>query len=80
MATEKKTADAKKAPKQKKQRKSPMTFFKEIWAELKKVTWPSKKELTSYSVVVTVFIIAVSLILFAMDTVFGSLLDLLLKI
>ena len=82
MAKEKNVADAKKkAPvKQNAQRKSPVTFVKEVWAELKKVTWPSKKELTSYSVVVSVFIVVVSLILFAMDTLFGSLLELLLRI
>jgi preprotein translocase subunit SecE len=81
MAIEKKNTDAKKAPaKQKKPRKSPVVYFKEVWAELKKVSWPTKKELTSYSVVVTVFIVIVSLILFGMDTLFGKLLELVLKI
>jgi len=80
MAIEKKN-DAKKTPaKPKKQRKSPVVYFKEVLSELKKVSWPTKKELISYSTVVTLFIIIVALILFGMDTVFGKMLELLLKI
>lgn len=37
------------------------TFFRDVWAELKKVRWPNRKELTSYTLVVltTVTLIAV---------------------
>lgn len=78
----KKDSEGKKpAPKQvKKPRKSPVVFIREVIAELKKVTWPSRKEITSYSVVVVVFIIVMAGILFVMDSVFGSLLDLVLSI
>lgn len=30
------------------------SFFTESWAELKKVRWPTRKELTSYTLVVLV--------------------------
>lgn len=37
------------------------TFFRDVWTELKKVRWPSRKEMTSYTLVVltTVTLIAV---------------------
>jgi len=31
---------------------STFSFFSESWAELKKVKWPNRKELTSYTLVV----------------------------
>ena len=79
----KKDAEPSAAPKKKtakKQRKSVATFFKEVLAELKKVNWPTRKELVSYSVVVAVFIVLMSAVLFVMDTAFGYLLDLILSI
>lgn len=32
--------------------KSLFSFFSESWAELKKVRWPNRKELTNYSLIV----------------------------
>ncbi len=69
--------DVKKA---KKPRKSPIAFVKEVIAELKKVTWPNRKEIGSYSLVVVVFITVMAVILFALDSVFGRLLDLILSL
>ena len=78
---DKKAAGAKKsAAKQKKPRKSPIAYIKEVIAELKKVSWPTRKEITSYSLVVVVFIVLMAGVLFLMDTVFGKLLDLILSI
>jgi len=31
--------------------KSLISFFSESWAELKKVRWPNRKELTNYTIV-----------------------------
>ena len=49
-------------------------FFKSVVVELKKVSWPNKKELTNYTFVVLVmsFITAVGIWIF--DTLFRSIL------
>ena len=43
--------------KNKKKRRSPARFFKYIWNELKKVTWPTGKDLASSTLAVVVFIV-----------------------
>ena len=48
--------------------KNTPSFFREVWAELKKVRWPNRKELISYT---TVVLVTVSLI-----TVFFAVIDL----
>ncbi|MBQ2817661.1 MAG: preprotein translocase subunit SecE [Clostridia bacterium] len=75
-----KKADEKKPVKAKKARKSPVAYVKEVIAELKKVSWPNKKDILSYTATVVVFIVVMSLLLFGMDVVFGKLLDLILLI
>lgn len=47
-------------------------FFRDVWFELKKVTWPTRKEFISYSVAVLVFVAVFGAIIFAMDTVLGA--------
>jgi len=47
---------------------STFSFFSDSWMELKKVKWPSRKELISYTIVVLVTVIFV--------TVYFALLDL----
>jgi preprotein translocase subunit SecE len=56
---------AKKA--NKKKRKSPAKFFKDIISELKKVTWPSAKDLAKYSGAVIAFIVVTAIIVGLMD-------------
>jgi preprotein translocase subunit SecE len=46
------------------------TFLKDSRAELKKVTWPSRKEITSTTVVVIVATIFFGFFLYFMDVVF----------
>ena len=41
--------------------------FKDMWAEIKKVTWPSKKELVRQSTVVIVFVLLLTVIVGLMD-------------
>ncbi len=53
-------------------RRTPAQFFKDIWSELKKVTWPTRKELVSFSVAILVFIILMVVIIFAIDTGLGA--------
>lgn len=50
-------------------RTSPGTFLREVRSELKKVAWPNRKEVTSYSLVVLITTIVLTLIVFAMDFV-----------
>jgi preprotein translocase subunit SecE len=54
-------------------------FFRGVWSELKKVHWPDRKQLITYTSVVVVFVLAVSLAISALDGVFSFLLGLLLN-
>lgn len=49
--------------------------FKNMFHELKKVTWPTKKELLNYSVVVFVFMIIMGVIIGVIDLGAGKLVD-----
>ena len=42
-------------------------FFKNMWHELKKVTWPTKKELINATLAVMCFVAAFTLIIWLMD-------------
>lgn len=53
-------------------------FFKEVRNELKKVQWPNRKELTSYTVLVVTIVITVSLFIFVIDQAFTGILNLIL--
>ncbi|MCM3635704.1 MULTISPECIES: preprotein translocase subunit SecE [Paenibacillus] len=52
------------------------SFFADSWAELKKVRWPSRKELTSYTLVVLVTVIAVTIYFWILDIGISALVDL----
>ena len=54
--------------------------FKNMYHELKKVTWPTKKELLNYSVVVFVFLIVMGVIIGVIDTGAGALINLIVKL
>ena len=45
-------------------------YFKNMWHELKKVTWPSKKDVLNYSLVVFAFMVIMGVIIGVID--FGS--------
>jgi preprotein translocase subunit SecE len=68
---------AKKA--NKKKRKSPARFFKDIISELKKVTWPTFKDLMKYTGAVLAFIIVAAVIVGVLDFGLKSLIGLLSK-
>ena len=53
------------------------TFFRGVLSELKKVHWPDRKQLVTYTGVVVVFVLIVSLAISALDQVFSFLLGLL---
>ena len=54
-------------------------FCKDVIAELKRVTWPSKKDLLTYTGAVIVFIILSSALIGVLDMVFGEGMRLLVK-
>ena len=51
-------------------------FFTDSFAELKKVRWPSRKELTSYTLVVLITIIAVTVYFWVLDIGISALVEL----
>lgn len=46
---------------------STFTFFRDSWNELKKVRWPNRKELTSYTIVVLVTVTFVTIYFAILD-------------
>ena len=64
----------------KKNRVSMKQFFKEVSGEVKKLSWPTKKDLVSYTLTVLGFIILMAIIIYALDLVFGEGLGLLARL
>lgn len=54
--------------------------FKNMAAELKKVSWPSKKDLVNYSLVVVGFVVVLAVIVGLLDTASSSLVKLLIQL
>lgn len=50
--------------------------FKDMYAELKKVTWPQRGELLNYTLVVLAFMVAMGIVIFAIDAGAGALVQL----
>lgn len=47
--------------------KNTRTFLEECWVELQKVTWPDRDQLQNATIVVLLFTMAISLIIWMMD-------------
>lgn len=56
------------------------TFLEESWAELQKVTWPDYEQLKSATIVVIVFCIIISTIIWLMDVTVRTVLDMIMGI
>jgi preprotein translocase subunit SecE len=54
-------------------RVSPVTFYRQVVAELRKVVWPTQQQLITYFFVVLTFVIALMLLVSVLDVVFGKL-------
>ena len=65
--------------KAKKKRRTPARYFKDMWSELKKVTWPSRKDLISYTLAVIAFIVVMAIVTGLFDFGLGSLFNLVIK-
>ncbi|MEF9987880.1 MAG: preprotein translocase subunit SecE [Christensenella sp.] len=59
--------------KNKKQKRSLIRFFKDVWGEIKKVTWPTRQELFKTTFAVIVFVVIFAVIVGLMDWGFGAL-------
>lgn len=56
------------------------SFFADSWAELKKVRWPTRRELISYSIVVVVTVLFVTIYFAILDFGISELLRLVFNI
>ena len=53
-------------------RTSPITFYRQVVAELRKVVWPTQQQLITYLIVVIVFVLVMIAIVSALDLAFGK--------
>ena len=60
------------AKKEKEVKEKKTSYFKAMRAELKKVTWPTPKELVNNTVAVISFVVIIALIVFVLDTCFNE--------
>jgi len=62
----------KAAGQKKAKRTSPVLFYRQVVAELRKVVWPRRNELITYTAVVLVFVLIMVGIVFGLDTLMGK--------
>ncbi|SHK45152.1 preprotein translocase subunit SecE [Paramaledivibacter caminithermalis] len=60
-------------------KKGARKYFKSVKSELKKVSWPNRKELQSYTMVVLVTCGLAALGIWLTDSIFGQVIKLLIK-
>ena len=60
-------------PKEKKNKKEKKSFFKDFKAELKKVIWPTPKQLVNNTVAVITIVLITAVIVFVLDFAFEKL-------
>lgn len=54
-------------------------FFRDTYTEMKKVVWPSKKQIVNNTLVVIAVVIICGLVIFGLDNLFGFVLRLILR-
>jgi preprotein translocase subunit SecE len=54
------------------ERTSPVTFYRQVVAELRKVVWPTQQQLVTYFIVVMVFVLVMIGYVSLLDVVFGK--------
>ena len=55
------------------------TFFRDVWSELKKVRWPNRKELTSYTIVVLATVTLIAVFFAVIDLGISQIMELILS-
>ena len=63
-------ATARRAQREKRERTSARQFLKEVRQELRKVDWPTRRELATYTTVVLVTVVVMTSLVFGLDYVF----------
>ncbi|MBI4260001.1 MAG: preprotein translocase subunit SecE [Actinobacteria bacterium] len=58
-------------PPERRKRVGARQFLKEVRAELRKVNWPTRKELVSYTIVVLVSVVVLTSFVFGLDYLFS---------
>jgi len=61
-----------------KRRTGPFTFFREVRAEARKVTWATRQEVTVSTIMVLVMVAIASVFFFLVDTLLGTIVNLVL--
>ena len=56
----------------KRERTSPVTFYRQVVAELRKVVWPTQQQLVTYLIVVIVFVLVMIAYVSLLDVAFGK--------
>jgi preprotein translocase subunit SecE len=64
--------DRRQAITERRGRTSPGQFLKEVRAELRKVAWPTRKEVVSYTTVVLVSVVFLTSLVFFLDLFFSK--------
>jgi preprotein translocase subunit SecE len=54
------------------ERTSPVTFYRQVVAELRKVVWPTQQQLVTYFTVVLVFVLVMIAFVSVLDLAFGK--------
>jgi len=54
-------------------------YIKNVYYEMRKVTWPTRSDVTNSTIVVVVISLIVAVIIFALDTIFTTALGLILQ-
>ena len=73
MATQLRTEKRDKPGPAKKDRTSPALFLRQVMAELRKVIWPTRRELRTYTIVAMMFILVMVVIVTTLDYGFTKL-------
>lgn len=69
----------KKLPEKSQTGTNPMEFLREVVAEMKKVSWSSRKELVNYTIVVGIAVAIVCALIWICDTFFARLFHIILR-
>jgi preprotein translocase subunit SecE len=59
------------SPKEREKRTRPTEFIREVRAELRKVAWPTRAEVTNYSIIVFVAVVVLTVFVGLLDYGFG---------
>ena len=54
-------------------------YIKKVYIEMRKVTWPTRSDLTNSTIVVIVISAIVAVIIFVLDSIFAGILGFILK-